>query len=98
MHEMQTIVTDVRGVCLSVRPLVCHAANLGFTVQKWQNRSRYSKDPPVISPVEISLPLLPVIAPLVYNYRQQPVIAGLYLCCHQLRLCAAAGWNPVGTR
>jgi len=23
MHEMQTIVTDVRGVCQSVRPSVC---------------------------------------------------------------------------
>jgi len=34
MHEMQTIVTDVRGVCLSV----CHAAQLGFAVQKWLNR------------------------------------------------------------
>jgi len=29
MHEMQAIVTDVRGVCLSV----CHAAQLGFTVR-----------------------------------------------------------------
>jgi len=33
MHEMQTIVTDVRGVCQSVRPSVslsvCHAAQLG---------------------------------------------------------------------
>jgi len=28
MHDKQTIVTDVRGVCLSV----CHAAQLGFTV------------------------------------------------------------------
>jgi len=27
MHEMQTIVTDLRGVRLSV----CHAAHLGFT-------------------------------------------------------------------
>jgi len=26
MYEMQTIVTDVRGVCLSARPSVCHAA------------------------------------------------------------------------
>jgi len=35
MHEMQTIVTDVRGVCLSVRPSVCQsrAAQLGFTVR-----------------------------------------------------------------
>jgi len=33
MHEMQTIVTDVRGVCLSV----CRTAQLGFTVQKWLN-------------------------------------------------------------
>jgi len=23
MHEMQTIVTDIRGVCMSVRPPVC---------------------------------------------------------------------------
>jgi len=30
MHE---IVTDVRGGCLSV----CHAAQRGFTVQKWLN-------------------------------------------------------------
>jgi len=29
MHEMQTIVTDDRGVC----PSVCHAAQLGFTVR-----------------------------------------------------------------
>jgi len=29
MNEMLTIVTDDRGVCLSV----CHAAQLGFTVQ-----------------------------------------------------------------
>jgi len=29
MHEMQTIVTDVCCVCLSV----CHVAQLGFTVQ-----------------------------------------------------------------
>jgi len=28
MHEMQTIITDVRSVCQSV----CHAAQLGFTV------------------------------------------------------------------
>jgi len=37
MHEMQTIVTNVHGVCLSVRLSVClsvcHAgAQLGFTV------------------------------------------------------------------
>jgi len=31
MREMQTIVTDVRGVCPSVRLSVCHAAQLGFT-------------------------------------------------------------------
>jgi len=37
MHEMQTILTDVRGVCLSVCQSVCHAAHLGFTVQKWLN-------------------------------------------------------------
>jgi len=29
MHEIQTIVTDVRGVCQSV----CHATQLGFTVR-----------------------------------------------------------------
>jgi len=34
MHEMQPIVTDVRGVCLSV----FHAAQLGFTVQKTAER------------------------------------------------------------
>jgi len=28
MHDMQTIVTDVRGVCLSA----CHVAQLNFTV------------------------------------------------------------------
>jgi len=28
MHEMQTIVTDVHGVCLSVSLSVCHAASL----------------------------------------------------------------------
>jgi len=33
MHEMQTIVTDVRGVCLSDRPFVCHAAQGGFTMR-----------------------------------------------------------------
>jgi len=32
MHEMQPIVTDVHGVC--------HAAQLGFTVQIWLNGSR----------------------------------------------------------
>jgi len=32
MHEMQTIVTDVRGIC-PVSQSVCHAAQLGFTVQ-----------------------------------------------------------------
>jgi len=31
MHEMQTVVTDDRGVC----PSVCHEVLLGFTVQKW---------------------------------------------------------------
>jgi len=36
VHEMQPIVTDVRGVCSSV----CHAAQLGFTVQKRLNGSR----------------------------------------------------------
>jgi len=30
MHEMQSILTDVHGICQSV----CHAAYLGFTVQK----------------------------------------------------------------
>jgi len=44
MHEMQTIVTDDRGVCPSVCLLVClsvnHAVHLGFTVQKWLNGSR----------------------------------------------------------
>jgi len=30
MHEMQSILTDVRGVC----QYVCHVAHLGFTVQK----------------------------------------------------------------
>jgi len=34
MHEMQTIVTDVRGVCLSVCLSVCHAAQLSFTVRE----------------------------------------------------------------
>jgi len=34
MHEMQTIATDVLGVCPSVCQSVCHAAELGFTVQK----------------------------------------------------------------
>jgi len=36
MHEMRTIVTDVRclSVSLSVCLSVCHAAHLGFTVQK----------------------------------------------------------------
>jgi len=28
MHEMQTIVTVVRGVCLSISLFVCHAAKL----------------------------------------------------------------------
>jgi len=36
MHEMQTIVTGVRGVCL----LVCHVAQLGFAVLKRLNGSR----------------------------------------------------------
>jgi len=36
MHEMQSILTDVCGVSLSV----CHAAHLGFAVQKWPNKSR----------------------------------------------------------
>jgi len=36
MHEMQTIVTDDRGVCLSI----CHAAQLGYAVQKQLNGSR----------------------------------------------------------
>jgi len=31
IHEMQSILTDVCGVSLSV----CHATHLGFTVQKW---------------------------------------------------------------
>jgi len=35
MHEKQTVVTDDRGVCLSVCLAVCHAAQLGFTMQKW---------------------------------------------------------------
>jgi len=34
MYEMQTIVTDVRGDCLSV----CHAAQHGFAVQKTAER------------------------------------------------------------
>jgi len=38
MHEKQHIVTDVCVV--SVRQSVCHPAQLGFTVQKWLNRSR----------------------------------------------------------
>jgi len=33
MREMQTIVTDDRGVCLSVCLSVCHAAQLSFTVR-----------------------------------------------------------------
>jgi len=37
MREMQTIVTNDRGVCPSVS---CHAAQLGFTVQKRLNGSR----------------------------------------------------------
>jgi len=36
MNEMQTIVTDDRDVCQSV----CHAAQLGFVVQKRLNASR----------------------------------------------------------
>jgi len=40
MHEMQPNLTDVRGVCLSVCLSVCHAAHLGFPVQKWLNRSK----------------------------------------------------------
>jgi len=42
MHEiieMLTVVTDVRGVSLSV----CHAAQLGFIVQQWLNGSRWSE-------------------------------------------------------
>jgi len=35
MHEMQSILIDVCSICLSV----CHVAHLGFTVQKWLNRS-----------------------------------------------------------
>jgi len=34
MHEMHTIVTNVCSVCRSVRPSVCHVAELGFTVWK----------------------------------------------------------------
>jgi len=38
MHKMQTIVTDVRSVCLSVCLNVCRSvrqvAQLGFTMQK----------------------------------------------------------------
>jgi len=42
MNEMQLIVTDVRGVCLSVSQSVClsvclsvyHTAQLGFTVRR----------------------------------------------------------------
>jgi len=37
MHEMQTTATDDRGVCQSV----CHAAQLGFTVQKRLNGSTF---------------------------------------------------------
>jgi len=29
MHEMQTILTDVRGVCQSVCPSVCRAGSFG---------------------------------------------------------------------
>jgi len=36
VHETQTIVADVCGVCLSV----CHAVQRGFAVQKRLNRSR----------------------------------------------------------
>jgi len=36
IHEMQTIVTDDRGVC----PSVCYTAELGFTVQKRLSGSR----------------------------------------------------------
>jgi len=36
MREMKYILTDVRSVRLSVY----HAARLGFTVQKWLNRSK----------------------------------------------------------
>jgi len=38
--EMQTIDTNHRGVCLPVSQSVCHAAQLGFAVQKWRNGSR----------------------------------------------------------
>jgi len=31
MHDMQPVVTDECGVCLSV----CHVAELSFMVQKW---------------------------------------------------------------
>jgi len=34
MNEMQNTVNEMRGVCLSVSVSVCHAAQLGFTVQE----------------------------------------------------------------
>jgi len=40
MHEMQTIVTDVCDVSLSVRPSVCYAAQIGVVVQKRLNGLR----------------------------------------------------------
>jgi len=41
MHEMPSLVTDVRvSVRQSFRLSVCHAAQLGFTVQKRQNGSK----------------------------------------------------------
>jgi len=39
MHEMHTIVT-LPMIAVSVCLSVCHAAQLGFTVQKWLNGSR----------------------------------------------------------
>jgi len=39
MQEMQTTVTDNRGVCQSVRQSACHAAQLGFSMQKRLNGS-----------------------------------------------------------
>jgi len=40
MHDMQPIVTDVRGVCPSVSLSVCHRDQLSLIVQQWLNRSR----------------------------------------------------------
>jgi len=42
MHEMQILVTDVRGVSLSDSPSVCHADQLGFTV-RWSFGAAFAK-------------------------------------------------------